>query len=592
MESKEILKVIGLRAAFREEKSWNHVVNGINFTLEKGKTLGIVGESGSGKSVCSLSIMGLLPPAGKVMDGQILFRSRTDQGQVDVLEIPIEELRKIRGRDIAMIFQEPMSSLNPVLTCGSQIVEALVLHMGMSKAEAKEKTLDLFQQVELPRVSEIFKAYPHQLSGGQLQRVMIAMAISCEPRILIADEPTTALDVTVQKNILRLLESLQTQHGMSMIFITHDLGVVAEIADDILVMKNGNCMEYGPVDEIFSQPKVAYTRGLLACRPSMNQRLMRLPTLEDYEEGKLEEGQNEVSLETFEARQEALSQQSPILEVSGLKKYYPKTTNSWFRKETSYVKAVNEVDFVVYPGETLGLVGESGCGKTTLGRTVLKLIEPSAGKIIFEGKEIQDWTEKELRPLRKDIQIIFQDPFSSLNPRIQIGKAIQEPMKVHGIGTSDADRKERVFALLEKVGLQKEHYTRYPHAFSGGQRQRICIARTLAVSPRFVICDESVSALDVPIQAQVLNLLKDLQEELGLTYIFISHDLSVVKFMSDRILVMKEGKIVESADAEKIYREPQTDYTRELISAIPDGSMETLLAARDRRAKGRADLEV
>lgn len=587
MESKEILKVKGLRTAFKEEKNWNYVVKGIDFGLEKGKTLGIVGESGSGKSVSSLSIMGLLPQTGKVMDGKLLFRSRAEQGQVDLLEIRPEELRKIRGRDIAMIFQEPMSSLNPVLTCGFQVVEALVLHLGMTKAEAKAKTLHLFEQVELPRVSAIFDSYPHQLSGGQLQRVMIALAISCEPRILIADEPTTALDVTVQKQILKLLEDLQAKHGMAIIFITHDLGVVAEIADDILVMKDGNVMEYGTVEEIFAHPKAAYTKGLLACRPQMTQRLKRLPTLEEYEAGTVEEGSLEISLESFQERQAFLAQQKPILEIAGLKKYYVKTKNSWLKKENTYLKAVDEVNFKVYPGETLGLVGESGCGKTTLGRTLLKLIEPTGGKIIFEGKEIQDWTEKELRPLRKDIQIIFQDPYSSLNPRIQIGKAIQEPMKVHGIGSSDKDRKERVLALLEKVGLKAEHYSRYPHAFSGGQRQRICIARTLALSPRFIVCDESVSALDVSIQAQVLNLLKDLQEEFGLTYIFISHDLSVVKFMSDRILVMKEGVIVESSDAEEIYHSPKTDYTRELISAIPEGSMETLLAAKERREERR-----
>ncbi|MEM6803001.1 MAG: ABC transporter ATP-binding protein, partial [Bacteroidota bacterium] len=439
MEPKEILRIKGLRTAFKAEKEWNYVVKGLDLRLEKGRTLGIVGESGSGKSITSLSIMGLLPSKGEVHDGKILFKS-AKFGQLDLLELAPKQLRQIRGKEIAMIFQEPMSSLNPVLRCGEQIVEALRLHLKMGKKEAKEKTLELFEQVKLPRVSDIFDAYPHELSGGQLQRVMIAMAISCEPSVLIADEPTTALDVTVQKDILQLLDELQIAKQMSIIFITHDLGVVAEIADEVLVMRGGNCMEFGPVEEIFSNPQSPYTQGLLACRPSMDQLMSRLPTLEDYETESFDPNSYKLEPKDIEARLAALQDKEPLLRVENLKKHYSLKKKNWFDKEVSWVKAVDEVSFELYPGETLGLVGESGCGKTTLGRSILKLIEPSGGKIIYAGKEIQDKREKELRPLRKEIQIIFQDPYSSLNPRIQIGKAIQEPMKVHGIGSNDADR--------------------------------------------------------------------------------------------------------------------------------------------------------
>lgn len=575
MSVSPILSVKNLRTFFKTEAGEIEAVKGISYSLSAGRTLGIVGESGSGKSVSSLSVMGLLAANGRFEADGIVFSPRPDQ--VYALDrLPEKEKRKLRGNEMSMIFQEPMSSLNPVLSCGYQVAEALRLHKGLNKAAAKAETLKLFEQVHLPRVEQIYDAYPHQISGGQKQRVMIAMAISCGPSLLIADEPTTALDVTVQREILELLQNLQREHGMAMIFITHDLGVVAEIADDIVVMYKGEIVEHGSIEGIFSNPQHPYTQGLLACRPQLSQRLRRLPTISDFMDP-------ESTPQVKESNAEQGDEPEVLLKVDKLKTWFKTETGLFSRKEASYVKAVDEVSFEVFKGETLGLVGESGCGKTTLGRSILRLLEPTAGQVYFAGKDLGSLNQSELREMRKKMQIIFQDPYSSLNPRMMVGRAIQEPMKVHGIGKNGQDRKERVIALLEKVGLSVEHYDRFPHEFSGGQRQRICIARALAVEPDFIICDESVSALDVSIQAQVLNLLKDLQEELGLTYIFISHDLSVVKFMSDRIMVMRAGKQVELQEAEKLYRSPESEYTQKLIEAIPTGSIESIKAARQRR---------
>lgn len=593
-----ILEVDGLVTQFQTENGLVTAVKGSTFQLKKGETLGIVGESGSGKSVSALSIMNLIPsPPGKIAAGSIRFNSKS-AGCIDLVKLPAEQLRNFRGNEISMIFQEPMTSLNPVFTCGNQVMEAILLHQKCDKATAKAKTIDLFAQVKLPRPEAIFDAYPHQISGGQKQRVMIAMAISCNPSILIADEPTTALDVTVQKTILELLLELQATTGMAIIFITHDLGVVAEIADKVLVMYKGDIVENGTVEDIFTQPKHPYTKGLLACRPKMEVRMKKLPVISDFmsEDGKgnlIEIGNSVaetiasaiISAEEQNERQKHLQSQTPILEVRNLKKWFPLKRN-FFGKVQSHVKAVDDVSFSVFPGETLGLVGESGCGKTTLGRSILRLEEPSAGQVFFEGKEITSMSNSELRVLRKDLQIIFQDPYSSLNPRIMIGNAILEPMKVHGLHENDKTRREKVADLLNKVGLLPEHYNRYPHEFSGGQRQRICIARALAVEPKFIICDESVSALDVSVQAQVLNLLVGLRQEFNFSYIFISHDLSVVKFISDRMIVMNKGKIEEMGLADDIYAHPEKEYTRELINAIPGGDAQTIakaIAARKAR---------
>lgn len=582
-----LLEVKNLVTEFNTENGHVKAVNDVSFQIHKKEIVGIVGESGSGKSVTSLSLMRLIPsPPGKISQGEILYHS--DQGVVDLVKIPEKDMRAYRGNEISMIFQEPMTSLNPVFTCGNQVVEAILLHQKVSKEEAKQMTLDLFEKVKLPQPSRIFDAYPHQLSGGQKQRVMIAMAMSCKPQILIADEPTTALDVTVQKTILQLLAELSEETGMSTIFITHDLGVIAEIADKVIVMYKGKIVEQGSVLDIFENPQHPYTKGLLACRPPLDKRLEQLPVIADFmevtEDGKLLEKESSIAKAINEkvvseadtkARYERLIQQEPILQVKNMKTWFPSKTN-FFGKPTDYVKAVNDVSFDVYPGETLGLVGESGCGKTTLGRSILRLIEPTAGEVFFEGKNIRDFEAKELKALRKDMQIIFQDPYSSLNPRMTIGNAIMEPMQVHNLYDNDKQRKEKVIELLEKVNMLPEHFNRYPHEFSGGQRQRICIARALGLNPRFIICDESVSALDVSVQAQVLNLLIQLREEFKFTYIFISHDLSVVKFMSDRMVVMNKGQIEEVGVADDIYNNPQKEYTKRLISAIPKGSLEDI----------------
>lgn len=588
-----MLTVSGLSVSFRVRGGQVPAVENVSFSLERGKTLGIVGESGSGKSVTSLAIMRLIPvPPGQIEAGEIWFDSPS-LGRIDLLKLPERQMRHLRGNEIAMIFQEPMTSLNPVFTCGEQVVEAIRLHQKVSPKEAQERALALFEEVKLPNPNRIFSAYPHQLSGGQKQRVMIAMAISCEPVLLIADEPTTALDVTVQKTILELLQELQARHGMSLIFISHDLGVIAEVCDEVLVMYKGRVVEQGPVRDIFSSPRAAYTKGLIACRPPLNRRLHRLPTLADFlkapEQLTVEEAlrAESISITAYRERQEKLAQSPPILVVEDLQVYFP-VTKGIFGRVVDYVKAVDGVSFTVYPGETVGLVGESGSGKTTTGRAILRLIEPTGGRVSFMGKEVLRLPPDELRRLRKHMQIIFQDPYSSLNPRLTVGSTLMEPILFHKLAATPKEAKEKAIALLEQVGLAPEHFYRYPHEFSGGQRQRIAIARALAVEPKFIICDESVSALDVSVQAQVLNLLLDLQERYGLSYIFISHDLSVVKFMSDRLLVMHQGKVVESGYSEDIYEAPQHPYTQKLIEAIPKGRMEDIEAAIERRQRSRA----
>lgn len=562
-----LLSISNLSISFRNENGWNKAVDDISFIVNKGETIGIVGESGSGKSVTSLSILQLLPEKmSRIDDGQIVFNS---QGQSNnLLKLAVSGMRKIRGNKIAMIFQEPMSSLNPVMKCGKQITESIRMHLKYSNEQAREYTLKLFKDVMLPDPLYAFDAYPHQLSGGQKQRVMIAMAIGCSPEILIADEPTTALDVTVQNSILMLLKNLQKQLKLTLIFISHDLGVVSEIADKVLVMRKGKIIEQGIASEIFRNPKLPYTKGLMACRPSMNLRLKRLPTVADFMNNP--EGPKIVVEDpTYrKLRHKELYDSIPILSVENLSVHYP-LPRKWFKKERACFKAVDKVSFEVYEGETLGLVGESGCGKTTLGRALLRLIEPTEGKISFEGQEVRSLNQRDLRVMRKRMQIVFQDPYSSLNPRLTIGQAIIEPLIANGLLSSNKERKDKVLELLERVNMQPDHFDRYPHQFSGGQRQRICIARALVLNPAFVICDESVSALDVSVQAQVLNLLNDLKSEFGFTYIFISHDLSVVRFMSDRMLVMKSGQIVEQGDADKIYETPAGEYTRQLIEAIP-----------------------
>jgi peptide/nickel transport system ATP-binding protein len=536
----EILEIRDLTVTFQLEREEIKAVDRISFTLKKGCTTGIVGESGSGKSVTALAIMRLLstPPATICAGKMLLF---DQEGlSTDLLALDKKHMRQIRGNRIAMIFQEPMTSLNPVTRCGYQVTEAVHAHQDVSRREAKRKVLDIFREVMLPGPEDIFYAYPHELSGGQKQRVMIAMAVASRPDLLIADEPTTALDVTVQKSILHLLKDLQQKYGMAILFITHDLGLISGIADELLVMKNGKIVESGPAKDVLANPQHTYTRELLACRQLL---------------GFSKEKPKDAYLK------------KPLLETENLKTYF-RMRKSWGRQRAE-IKAVDGVSLQVYPGETLGLVGESGCGKTTLGRTILKLAEPADGKIIFRETDLADIGRNSMKKFRKAIQIIFQDPYSSLNPRLTVGKAIMEPMTVHGIGSGHGERRRIALELLEKVGLEQKFFHRYPHELSGGQRQRVCIARALSVQPEFIVCDESVSALDLSVQAQVLKLLGKLKDELGLTYIFISHDLLVVKYISDRIAVMKDGKIVETGTAEEIYHTPKSEYTRNLIASIP-----------------------
>ena len=564
-----LLEIKNLRINFLSDDEWHEVVHGIDFDVMAGRTLGIVGESGSGKSVSNLAVMHLLnPKVSKVKADAMLMEG------VDIKDFNEKRMAEVRGKRIAMIFQEPMTSLNPVYRCGQQVTEMILQHEKVTKKAARNRAISLFRQVMLPRPEAIFDSYPHELSGGQKQRVMIAMAIACNPKILIADEPTTALDVTVQKEILHLLRKLQQETGMGMVFITHDLGVVAEIADDVVVMHNGEILERGEVSQVLEHPQHPYTQGLLACRPPMKIRLKKLPIVKEFLDGQWKGGKEQILRElqiTDEQRQQHLKElysHDPILKVEGLQTWYP-LKKGIFGRVYDHVKAVDDVSLEVYEGETLGLVGESGCGKTTLGRSILRLQEPTGGKVWFDGMEVTALNKADLRAFRRQAQIVFQDPYSSLNPRIRIGEAIAEPLKVHGIETDRKKCRQMVCELLEQVGLEAMQYDRYPHEFSGGQRQRICIARALAVNPRLVICDESVSALDVSVQAQVLNLLNRLKKERNLTYIFISHDLSVVRFMSDRVLVMYNGKPVEYNDADELFDHPKNNYTKKLIAALP-----------------------
>jgi len=566
-----LLEIKNLSLDFVSESGTTNALKNISLSVNRGEVLALVGESGSGKSVTSLSILQLLPsPPAKYTSGEILF-AETGEDAIDLLKRDRYEMQDIRGNKIAMIFQEPMTSLNPVLSCGEQVMEAILCHKDVSKTDAKLQTIDWFEKVKLPNPEAVFSRYPHQLSGGQKQRVMIAMAMCCEPSLLICDEPTTALDVTVQRTILKLIKELQQQSKMGVIFITHDLGVVAEIADRAVVMYKGGIVEQNTVKEIFTSAKHPYTKALLACRPVNHERGKRLPVVSDFLESTDNRSQTTVNPLKFE-NSTVDNGLSPVvlLSAQNLSVWFP-TKKTMFGKSLSTTKAVDDVSFEVFKGETLGLVGESGCGKTTLGRTLLRLIEPTSGKIIYNSVDLTSKKRDELQSLRKEVQIVFQDPYSSLNPRITIGSAIAEPMKVHGILPTDKQRKEKVITLLEKVNLKAEHYNRYPHEFSGGQRQRIVIARALALNPSFIVCDEPVSALDVSVQAQVLNLLNDLKKEFGFTVIFISHDLSVVRYISDRIMVMNKGKIEESGMADEIYFNPRSDYTQKLIASIPKG---------------------
>ena len=617
--SNAVIDVSDLRTWFHTDEGVVRAVDGISFRVDEGHTLGIVGESGSGKSVTSLSIMRLLAASAKIESGRIALLGK------DLVGLPEPAMRKIRGSDISMIFQEPMTSLNPVFTVGSQVAEALILHQKLSKREARQRTVELFDEVGIPEPAERYDTYPHQMSGGQKQRVMIAMALSCNPKLLIADEPTTALDVTIQAQILDMLRKLRDQRGMAILFITHDLGVIAEIADDVLVMYQGKMVEYGPVLEIYSKPKHPYTKGLLACRPRLDSTYRLLPTVDDFMDSQVVDGQLRIVEKKLDKKRlhelntwgrgrllhprtelaamghpwedgnhgpdaSAIEEGTqPLLDLVDLKVHFP-VRKGIFSRVVDYVRAVDGIGFRVYRGQTLGLVGESGCGKTTTGRAILRLLTPKVvhGSVQFDGIDVRALGSRDLRKLRSRMQIIFQDPYGSLNPRMTIESTITEPMVIQGMGKSRRDRRDRAVELLEEVDLEPGHLRRYPHEFSGGQRQRICIARALAVKPEFIICDESVSALDVSVQAQVLNLLKRLQAKHNLTYIFISHDLSVVKFMADMMAVMNEGKIVEFGPSEAIYADPREEYTRQLISATPQDNLERIRKLVAQREQARA----
>ncbi|GAA4279388.1 ABC transporter ATP-binding protein [Aquimarina mytili] len=562
MDNTILLSVQDLCVSFFSEGTENQVLYDVSFDIYTNEILGVVGESGSGKSVASLAILGLLPDKiSKIRKGTIVYDT------APLLGLDEKEYRNIRGNEIAMIFQEPMSSLNPSAKCGKQVLEILLQHTNLSKTEAKTEVLSLFDKVKLPDPERAYKSYPHQLSGGQKQRIMIAMAIACKPKLLIADEPTTALDVTVQKEIIGLLKSLQREYKMSILFISHDLSLVSEIADHVLVMYQGKMVEYGATEAIFHHPKKEYTKALINARPTLDVRYKKLPTITDFLENTDQE-REVITREQREIHHKTLYSNPPILEVINVEKTYFSKAGLFGKKE---FKAVDGVSFALYEGESLGLVGESGCGKSTLGNTILQLDKATKGQILYKGKDLTTLSLSEIRNLRKEIQLIFQDPFASLNPRLTVGKAIMEPMQAHGLYADDTERKNKVVELLERVGLSEIHFNRYPHEFSGGQRQRIGIARTIALQPKLIICDESVSALDISVQAQVLNLLNELKDSFGFTYIFISHDLAVVKYMSDQLLVMNQGKIEERGDADHVYEHPEKEYTKKLIEAIPKG---------------------
>lgn len=562
MQKAPLLKIDNLYVSFISNNIIKQVIHGISFELNKNEILGIVGESGSGKSVLSLAIMGLLPnKISKINSDLIQFNGK------DLTQIKVKEINKISGKEISMIFQEPMSSLNPSMTCGKQVAEILSQHTNLSKIAIKDEVLSLFEKVKLPNPKRIYKAYPHEISGGQKQRVMIAMAIACKPKVLIADEPTTALDVTVQSEIIKLLKSLQAEYKMSILFISHDLSLVSEIANQVMVMYKGEVVEHGSVDSIFKNPQHNYTKALIASRPSTKNRLKLLPTISDILQDKI--NYEVITEEQRRQKHEDLYSKPPLLEINNVSKVFWNASGI-FKKQIPF-KAVNDVNFKIYEGETLGLVGESGCGKSTLSNLILQLDKATEGTIFYKGTDITKVSKSNLRKLRKDIQIIFQDPFASLNPRLSVGEAILEPMMVHQIGSNYKVRKEKVIQLLRRVGLDETAFDKYPHQFSGGQRQRIGIARAIALEPKLIICDESVSALDISVQAQVLNLLNELKDNFNFTYLFISHDLAVVKYMSDQLIVMKDGKIEESGEADSIYKSPVSDYTKKLIHAIPKG---------------------
>ena len=559
-QNNTVASIKDLNVSFSNGKEDVKVLHDINFDIFKNEILAVVGESGSGKSVTSKALMGLLPdPTAQITAQELSLLGK------DLLRLKDGEWSRFRGSEISMIFQEPMSSLNPTITCGQQVVEILQQHQKINISSARKEVLSLFEKVKLPTPEITFSKYPHEISGGQMQRVMIAMAIACKPALLIADEPTTALDVTVQKEIILLLKELQQEYGMSILFISHDLSLVRAIADRILVMYQGKIVEQGTSEAIFETPKEIYTKALIASRPSTTERVKKLPTISDFMQHTVDG--DLITPSQREATHKNIYDQAPLLQLVDIVKDYP-LKKKLFEKQT-YFRAVDSVSLNLYPGESLGLVGESGCGKSTLGNLILRLKDVTSGKIIYRDRDITHLTGKAMRELRKEIQIIFQDPFASLNPRLTVGQAIIEPMKWHGIGDNNSHRKEKVLTLLKRVGLTEEHYNRYPHEFSGGQRQRIGIARTVALEPKLIVCDESVSALDISVQAQVLNLLNEFKADFGFSYLFISHDLAVVKYFCDQVIVMNKGKIEEKNEADALYTNPQSDYTKKLIAAIP-----------------------